>query len=76
MPLHVRYAAISLSGAPLVRAPLRWKKSPFAAMGASDDPHCPLRVPHQPAVGEREAGGEGDNGGDGAPTPWQIANGG
>ena len=58
---------------------------PFAAMGASDDPHCPLRVPHQPAEGEREAGGEGDDGGavvvevhgvDRAPTVWQIAYGG
>ena len=58
---------------------------PFAVMGASDDPHCPLRVPHHPAEGEREAVGEGDNGGavvvevhggDGAPTVWQTANGG
>ena len=58
---------------------------PFAAMGAADDPHRPSRVPHQPAEGEREAGGEGDSGGavvvevhgdDRAPTVWQIANGG
>ena len=58
---------------------------PFAAMGTSDDPHFPLRVPHQPAEGEQEAGGEGDDGGavgvevhggDVAPTVWQIANGG
>ena len=58
---------------------------PFAAMGAADDPHGPLRVPHQPDEGEREAGGEGDDGGavvveahgaDGAQTVWQIANGG
>ena len=47
--------------------------------------HRPFRVPHQPAEGDREAGGEGDDdgavvvvvhGGDGAPTVWQIANGG
>ena len=57
----------------------------FAAMGAADDSHRPFRVSHQPAEGEREAGGEGDDGGavvhevhggDGAPTVWQIANGG
>ena len=55
---------------------------PFAAMGAADDSHCPFRVPHQPAEGKREAGGEGDDGGavvvevhggDGAPVVWQIA---
>ena len=58
---------------------------PFAAMGAADDSHSPFRVPDQPAEGKREAGGEGDDGGavvvevhggDGAPTVWQIANGG
>ena len=57
----------------------------FAAMGGADDSHCPFRVPHQPAKGEREASGEGDNRGavvvevhgcDGAPTVWQIAKGG
>ena len=57
----------------------------FAAMGAADDSDRPFRVPHQPAEGEREAVGEGDNGGavvvevhggDGAPAVWQIANGG
>ena len=40
--------------------------STFAAMGAADDPHGPLRIPHQPAEGAREAGGEGDNGGCGS----------
>ena len=58
---------------------------PFADMGAAEDYHGPFRVPHQPAEGEREAGGEGDDGGavvievhggDGAPTVWQIARGG
>ena len=58
---------------------------PFAAMGATDDSHRPFRVPYQPAGGEREVSGEGDDvgavvvevhGGDGAPTVWQIANGG
>ena len=58
---------------------------PFAAMGAAIDSHGPFRVPHQPAEGEREAGGEGDDGGavvvevhggDRAGTVWQIANGG
>ena len=56
---------------------------PFAAIGAADNPHRPFGVPHQPAKGEREAGGEGNDGGaavvevhggDGAPTVWQIAN--
>ena len=28
------------------------------AMGATDDPHGPLSVPHQPFQGEGEAGGE------------------
>ena len=58
---------------------------PFTAMGAADDSHRPFRVPHQPAEGEWEAGAEGDDGGavvvevhggDGAPTMWQITNGG
>ena len=58
---------------------------PFFAIGAADDPHGPLRVPHQPPEGEREAGGEGDDGGavvaevhgaDRAATVWQIVNGG
>ena len=31
MPLQVRYAAISLSVAPGVMAPPRWKKSPHSA---------------------------------------------
>ena len=61
------------------------KLPPFVAMGAEDDSHHELRVPHQPAEGEREAGGEADDsgavvvevhGGDGAQTVWQIANGG
>ena len=58
---------------------------PLAAMGAADDIHRPFRVPPQPAEGEREAGGEADDdgavvvevhGADGAPTVWQIADGG
>ena len=58
---------------------------PLAAMGAADDAYRPFRVCQQLAEGEREAGGEGDDGGavvvvvhggDGAPTVWQIANGG
>ena len=58
---------------------------PFTAMGAADDPHCALRVPHQAAEGEQAAGGAGDEGGavvvevlgaDGAPPVWQIADGG
>ena len=58
---------------------------PFAEMGAANDSHRLFRVPHEPAVGVREADGEGDDGGavvvevhggDGAPTVWQIANGG
>ena len=73
-------------GRPLDQGPAAVEEiPPFAAMGAADDPHGPLRIPHQPAEGEREAGGEGDDGGavvvavhgaDGAPTVWQIANGG
>ena len=55
---------------------------PFAAMGAADNSHRPFRVPNHHAEGEREAAGEGDDGGavvvevqggDGAPTVWQIA---
>ena len=78
MPLHVEKATISLSGAPFGQGPAAVEEiPPFAAMGASDDPDCPLRVPHQPAEGEREAGAAADNrgavfvevhGGDGAPT--------
>ena len=58
---------------------------PLATMGAAGDAHRPFHVPHQPAEGDREAAGEGDDhgavvvvvhGGDGAPTVWQIANGG
>ena len=61
------------------------KIPPFVTMGAAADSHRSLRVPHQPAKGEREAGDEDDDGGavvvevhgaDGAPTVWQIANGG
>ena len=73
-------------GCPLDQGPAAVEEIPqFAAMGAADDPHGPLRVPHQPAEGEREAGGEGDDGdvvvvevhgADGAPTVWLIAHGG
>ena len=28
------------------------------ASGATDDPHGPLGVPHQPSEGEQEAGGD------------------
>ena len=54
-------------------------------MGAASDPHGPLCVPYQPAEGEREAGGKGEDGGapvfevhgaNGAPTVRQIADGG
>ena len=71
---------------PLGRPPAAMEEIPqFVAMGAADDPHGPLRVPHQPAEGEREAGGEGEDGdapvvalhgADWAPTLWQISNGG
>ena len=73
-------------GRPLGQGPAAMEEiPPFAAMGASDDPYRTFRVPYQPAEGEREAGGEGDDGdavvvdvhgGDGAPTVWQIVNGG
>ena len=73
-------------GRPLSQGPAAVEEiSPFAAMGAANDPHGPLCVPYQPAEGEREAGAAGDDGGavvvevhgaDGAPTFWQIANGG
>ena len=58
---------------------------PLSAMGAAGDAHCPFRVPQQPAEGDREAGGEGDDdvavvvfvcGADVAPTVGQVANGG
>ena len=58
---------------------------PLGAMGAAGDAHRPFRVPHQPAEGDREAGGEGDDdvavvvlvrGADVAPTVWRVANGG
>ena len=54
-------------------------------MGAAGDAHRPFRVPHPPAEGDRESGGEGDddgavvvvvNGGDRAPALWRVANGG
>ena len=57
---------------------------PLGAMGAAGDAHRPFRVPHQPAEGDREAGGEGDDdgavvvlvrGADLAPTAGQVANG-
>ena len=73
-------------GSPLDRGPATVGGiPPVAAMGAADDPNGPLCVLHQPAEGEREAGGEGDDdgavvvgvhGADGAPTVWQIADGG
>ena len=55
---------------------------PLGAMGAAGDAHRPFPVPHQPAEGDREAGGEGDDdvavvvvarGADVAPTAGQIA---
>ena len=58
---------------------------PLGAMGTAGDAHRPFRVPHQPAEGDREAGGEGDDdvavvvlvcGADVAPTAGQVANGG
>ena len=61
------------------------KLPPLAAMGAAGDAPRPFCVPQQPAEGEREACGEGDDdgavvvvvhGGDRPPTVWQIANGG
>ena len=57
---------------------------PLATTGAADYLGDPLRVSHQPAEGEWEAGGEGDDSGavvvevhgaDRAPTVWQVANG-
>ena len=71
-------------GRPLGHGPAAAEKlPPFKTMGASEDAHRPFCIPHQPAEGEREAGGEGDDGGavvvevhvgDGALTVWQIAN--
>ena len=45
MPLHLRYAAISLSVAPGMMAPPRWKKSPHSA------PWAPRAMPiaHSPS---------------------------
>ena len=73
-------------GCPLGQGPAAVEEiSSLGAMGAADDPHRPFRLPHRPAEGEREADGEGEDGsvvvvgvhgGDGAPTVWQIANGG
>ena len=73
-------------GRPLDQAPAAVEEiPPFFAMGAANDPHGPLRVPHQAAEGQRKVVGEGDDGGapvvavhgaDWAPTVWQIANGG
>ena len=73
-------------GRPLGHCPAAVEEiPPPAPMGAGDDPHRPFRVPHQPAEGEREAGGEGDDGGavgfevhggDWDPTVRQITNGG
>ena len=51
-------------GRPLDQGPAAGEENPpFAATGAVDNPHGPHRVPHQPAEGERDAGGEGDDGG-------------
>ena len=56
---------------------------PLGAMETAGDAHRPFRVPHQPAKGDREAGGEGDDdvavvvvvrGADVAATVWQVAN--
>ena len=45
-------------------APLAPEEIPtFAAMNAAGDFHRPFGVPGQPAEGEREAGGEGDDSG-------------
>ena len=73
-------------GCPLDQAPASVEEiPPLDDMGAANQPHDPLRVPHQPAEGEREADGKGEDGGapvvavygaDGAPTVRQIANGG
>ena len=51
-------------GCPLNQAPAAAEKIPqLVAMGAANDPHGPLRVTHQPAAGEREAGGKGEDAG-------------
>ena len=73
-------------GRPLAQGPAAVEEvPPFVAMGAAHDPHGPFHVPHQPAGGEPEASGVGDHGGapvlevhgaDGAPTVWEIAQGG
>ena len=72
-------------GCPLDQAPATSEEIPLLiAMGAANDAQGPLRVPHQPAEGEQEAGGKGDDSGapvvavhgaHGAPTGWQIATG-
>ena len=58
---------------------------PLGAMGTAGDAHRPFRVPHQPAEGDREAGGEGDSdvavvivvrGAEVAPAAGQVAHGG
>ena len=69
---------------PLDQAPAAVERIPqLVAMGAANDPNGPLSVPHQPAEGEREAVGKGedddppvvaDHGADEAPTVRQIAN--
>ena len=71
-------------GCPLDQAPAAAEQIPrLPAMGAANDPHVPLRVHHQPAEGEREADGKGEDDGtpvgavhaaDGAPTVRRIAN--
>ena len=51
-------------GRPFRQGPAAVAESPrCAAMGAADDPHRPFCVPNKPAEGEREAGGEGHDGG-------------
>ena len=73
-------------GRPLGHGPAAVEEiPPRGAMGAAGDAHRPFRVPHQPAEGDPEAGGEGYDdvavvvevcAADVAPTIWQVANGG
>ena len=73
-------------GRPLGHGPAAVEEiHPFAAIGAADNSHGPLCLPHQPAEGEREAGGEGEDvgsvvvevhGGDGPPLSGRFPTGG